>query len=146
MGEFKTDEQIRKAFSNYLKYHTIKETKDGRKKTFSKYTVFDYCSRINILWKVLFAEWQDGKLEGVIQNFEECIVPGSSFLNVYQNIRSVELYIDMKNLQIREISAGLREPFSDEEMKINPLNNPKNLGNTVAALTKFIEFKKNIDL
>lgn len=144
IGEFRTDEQIRKAFSNYLKYHTVKETKDGRQKPFSKYTVFDYCSRINILWKSLFAEWQDGKLEGIIEGLEESIIPGSTFLNVYQNIHTVQVYLDIKGIQIREIAAGDREPFTEEEMKINPLNNPKNLGNTVAALAKFIEFKSSI--
>ena len=144
-GGFQTDEQIRKAFSNYLKYHTAKELKDGRQKSFSKYTVFDYCSRVNILWKAFYAELQDGKLDGFLSELEDCILPGCTFMNVYKNIRTLERYVEMKGEQLREVADGVRDAFSEDEIQNNPINSPKNYGNTVAALAKFKEFKKRIE-
>ena len=141
IGGFQTDEQVRKAFYNYLTYHAVKETKDGRQKPFSKHTVYDYCSRIRKLWETLYQEWQDGKVERDIPAFEECILPGRTFLNAYNNIQVLQHYLMIKEVEIKRIASGLGQEFSIDKTNENPLSNPKVLGNTIAALTKFAEFK-----
>ena len=137
---FEDDDQVREAFANYLKFHV--EKKDGTPKMFSDTTVYDYCSRIKVLWQVLFREWQEGNLEGKISQFDECIQPGCTFLNAYYNTRTLKSYIKYKKEELSAVDAGVRAPFTKEEMLENPLNNVRNLSNTNAALEKFIEFKR----
>lgn len=139
MGEFQTDDEVRKAFYNYLKYHTIKETKDGRQKQFSKHTIYDYCSRIRVLYETFFKDWQDGKLEGKISTIEDAIIPGKNFLNAYNIITTLRRYVSIKELELRQ-NPNIEKDGTD----VNPLDNHKNLGNTVAALTKFEAFKRNV--
>ena len=142
MGEFQSDEQVRKGFYNYLKYHTIKETKSGKQKPLSKYTIYDYCSRIRVLYEMFYKEWQEGKLEGNVSLCEEIILPGKTFLNAYNIIETLRMYVEFKSVEIRE-NVYLGNQTADTDSK-NPLNNPKNLGNTIAALTKFEDFKKSV--
>ena len=137
MGEFQTDDEVRKAFYNYLKYHTIKETKDGRQKPLSKHTIYDYCSRIRVLYETFLKDWQEGNLDGKISTIEETILPGKSFLNAYNIIITLRRYVMMKDLELRQNPNVERDGA-----EINPLDNPKNLGNTIAALTKFEAFKR----
>ncbi len=142
-GGFQDDAQIREAFANYLKYHVVK--KCGTPKMFADTTVYDYCSRIKVLFEVIFREWQNGILEGKIQMFDEGVIPGKTFLNAYNNIRILDDYIEYKSLEFREIEVGERKPFTSEEMRNNPLNNLRNLCNTTAALAKFREFKEKTE-
>lgn len=144
-GGFQNDNQVKKAFTNFLTYHIKKKTKDGRERQFSIHTIYDYCSRIKVLWESFYHEWKAGSLEIRVQLNDECLVPESTFLNAYRHIYFLEDYVNSKERQSREIASGLRDPLSEEEMKKTPLNNPRNLGNTVAALMKFVEFKCKID-
>ena len=134
-GGFQKDEQVKKAFTNYLTYHVNRKTKSGKDKPFSIHTIYDYCSRIKVLFEIVY-DW--------IQLDEQTILPGCTFLNAYHNISALNKYIEMKSTELREISIGLREPLPAEEAQRNPLNNPRNLGNTTAALAKFAEFKEAI--
>ena len=138
MGEFQTDEQVRKAFYNYLKYHTVKETKDGRQKQLSKHTIYDYCSRIRVLYESFYKDLNEGKLEGKVPVALDNIIPGKTFLNAYHNISALQFYVDIKGVEIREKASIIIEDAT------NPLNNPKNLGNTIAALAKFTDFKNSV--
>lgn len=148
-GGFQTDEQVRKAFANFLTYHTVKETKDGRQKRFSKYTVYDYCSRIKALWEAFSMEQREGTLAGRMPPFTGRVQPGSSFLNAYHHIPTLRQYIEVKGAEVKGLAAGSnqkgRAEAPAEGEKANPLNHPRNLGNTTAALAKFIEFKSRIE-
>jgi hypothetical protein len=52
-------------------------------------------------------------------------------------------YVERKEMELRDVSMGLREPVLNGQK--NPLNNPRNLNNTSAALARFEEFKRSID-
>ena len=142
---FQTDGQVKKAFTNYLTYHVVRKTKAGREKPFSIHTVYDYCSRIKVLWEIVFDEWQASNRDGWLHLNEQTVCPGCTFLNAYNNLGVLQKYIQMKDLELREIGAGQREPLPADEAKKNPLNNVRNLGNTTAALAKFEEFIMCID-
>lgn len=144
-GGFQTDEQVRKAFTNYLTYHVVRVTKAGKEKPFSVHTIYDYSSRIKVLWEIVYDEWKNSNRDGKIQLDEQAIVPGCTFLNAYHNIPVLQEYVKMKEIEIREIATGLRKPLSAEEIQSNPLNNARNLGNTMAALAKLAEFKERIE-
>jgi hypothetical protein len=144
-GGFQTDEQVRKAFTNYLTYHVVRKTKAGKEKPFSVHTIYDYSSRIKVLWEIVYDEWKNSNRDGKIQLDEQAIAPGCNFLNAYHNIPVLQEYVKMKEIEIREIATGLRKPLSAEEMQSNPLNNARNLGNTMASLAKLKEFKEKID-
>ena len=124
-GGFQTDEQVRKAFYNYLTYHTAKETKNGAVRPFSKHTVYDYCSRIKKLWEFFYAERQSD-----ISAPEELPLPDKSFLNAYRQTHLLKQYL-------AQIGAARFEKTAAE----HPLCNPKSFGNTSAALVKFEEFR-----
>ncbi len=143
-GGFQTDEQVRKAFTNYLTYHVVRKTKAGKEKPFSVHTIYDYSSRIKVLWEIVYDEWMRSNRDAKIQLDEQAIVPGCTFLNAYHNIPVLQEYVKMKEIEIREIATGLRKPLSAEEIQSNPLNNARNLGNTMAALAKLAEFKESI--
>lgn len=117
-GGFRTDAEVKKAFVNYLTYHVDRTTKAGKAKPFSVHTVYDYCSRIKVLWEMVAAEQQP----------EECY-PGCTFLNAFQQPQRLWWYLD-------DVRRGTVQPAPG-----NPLSNPRNLGNTTAALTRFMEFK-----
>lgn len=144
-GGFRTDEQVRKAFTNYLTYHVIRKTKAGKEKPFSVHTIYDYSSRIKVLWEIIYDEWKGRNRDVQIHLEEQSIVPGCTFLNAFRNIDALKKYVQMKEKEIREIATGLRAPLSAEEVQRNPLNNARNLGNTMAALAKLEEFKANIE-
>ena len=137
---FQSDAQIRDAFSNYLKYHLVR--KNGKQKILADTTVYDYCSRVKVLWEIIYKEYQSGMLKGKVNLSEENILQGKTFLNAYNNESVLAEYIYLKNIELTEIELGEREPFSFDELRSNPLNNRKNLGNTIAAFTKFTEFKE----
>lgn len=138
-GGFQTDEQVKKAFTNYLTYHA--KRKSG--KPFSTHTSYDYSSRVKVLMEIVCQEWQSSSGNSRIQLSEQKLQTGCPFLNAYNNLPVLKQYVERKDQELREISKGLREP--NPESARNPLNNPRNLGNTTAALTKFEEFKKCID-
>lgn len=142
-GGFQTDEQVRKAFTNYLTYHVVRKTKSGKEKPFSIHTIYDYSSRIKVLWEIVYDEWLRNSRDGELVN-EEIIISGSTFLNAYNHIPVLKRYVQQKEVEIREIATGLRKPLSAEEIQSNPLNNARNLGNTMAALAKLAEFKESV--
>ena len=139
-GGFQTDEQVKKAFTNYLTYHA--KRKNG--KTFSTHTSYDYSSRVKVLMEIICQERQESNGDSRIQLNEQNLQAGCPFLNAYNNCHVLKEYVERKDMELREISLGLRQPMSPEEAMRNPLNNRRNLDNTTAALRKFEEFKKNI--
>ena len=143
-GGFQTDEQAKKAFTNYLTYHVVRKTRAGKVKPFSVHTIYDYSSRIKVLWEIVYGEWKASDRNGQIQLDAQSVVPGCAFLNAYHNLCVLQKYVEMKEVELREISTGLREPLSAEDIKRNPLNNVRNLNNTMAALAKLEEFKQSI--
>ena len=76
----------------------------------------------------------DAKVPVALDN----IIPGKTFLNAYHNISALQFYVDIKGVEIREKASSIIEDAT------NPLNNPKNLGNTIAALAKFTDFKNSV--
>lgn len=141
MGGFCEDSQIREAFANYLKYHVV--NKAGKPKGFADTTVYDYCSRIKVLWEICYRNFEKGKLESI--SFEKNVISGKTFLNAYNNIEILSAYIDSKKEELAKIETGKRQPFTQEELRDNLLNNARNLANTIAAFERFKEFKKNIE-
>ena len=139
---FQSDEQVKKAFTNYLTYHVNRKTKAGKDKPFSVHTIYDYSSRVKVLMEIVCEEWQASNGDSWIQLSEQDIQAGSPFLNAYNNIPVLKQYVERKEQELRDISMGLRQPAPDGMR--NPLNNPRNLNNTSAALARFEEFKKNI--
>ena len=139
-GGFQTDEQVKKAFTNYLTYHA--QRKNG--KGFSTHTSYDYSSRVKVLAQIVCQEWLEHNRDSWIQLNEQNLQAGCPFLNAYNNIEALREYVDRKDQELYEISMGLRQPMSAEELMRNPLNNQRNLGTTTAALAKFEEFKRNI--
>ena len=139
---FQSDEQVKKAFINYLSFHVNRKTKAGKDKPFSIHTIYDYSSRIKVLMEIVCEEWKSGNRESRIQLSEHMLKPGCPFLNAYNNINSLKQYVEYKAQELRDVAMGLREPAPDS--KKNPLNNPRNLNNTSAALARFEEFQKRI--
>ena len=139
-GGFQTDEQVKKAFTNYLTYHA--KRKNG--KTFSTHTSYDYSSRVKVLMEIVCEEWASSNGDTWIPLNDQELQAGGPFLNAYNNLPVLKAYVERKEQELRDISQGLRQPMSAEEVKRNPLNNQRNLNNTNAALTKFEEFKGSI--
>ena len=137
---FQTDEQVKKAFTNYLTYHAKRKSGKG----FSTHTSYDYSSRVKVLMEIVFEEWVSRNGDTWIPLNEQTLQAGCPFLNAYNNLHVLKEYVERKEQELRDISLGLRQPMSAEEVKCNPLNNQRNLGNTTAALTKFEEFKNKI--
>ena len=138
-GGFQTDEQVKKAFTNYLTYHA--KRKNG--KTFSTHTSYDYSSRVKVLMEIVCEEWASRNGDTWIPLGEQNLQVGCPFLNAYNNLHVLRMYVERKEQEIHDISVGLREPNPDGAR--NPLNNYRNLGNSAAALTKFEEFKQCIE-
>lgn len=142
-GIFQNDAQIRDAFANYLKYHLVK--RNGQRKMLADSTIYDYCSRVKVLWEIFNKERIAGALEEKLSQLDKDALSGKTFMNVYNNISTLKAYVEFKSMELEKIEAGDREPFSRDELLSNPLNNPKNLRNTTAALAKFEEFRKNLE-
>ena len=119
-NRFETDKQLKKAFSNYLQYHNAKKL--------SKFTAYDYCSRVKNLWKPFYSDWQNGKLDEIVNFSNEGVVNESPLLNVYNNIYSIMRYVNEKFLYLE---------------KGTPAH--KNWANASAALNKFEEFKQMVE-
>jgi hypothetical protein len=131
-GVFKNSNQVKKAFVAYLK----RIIKNG--KPLSHTTVFDYSSRINMLFTYFERERKAGQVEeGIVKENE-------SYLKVYNNLEFFEAYVREKEREIKQREAEKR-PFSAEELAFNPLNSYKNLRNSYASLRKFREFKDKVD-
>ncbi len=139
---FGSDAEIRDSFANYLKYHLVK--KNGQQKVLADTTVYDYCSRVKVLWEIYERERMAGALDEKCSQLDKEILPGKTFINAYNNIDTLKAYVERKSKELEEIEIGERELFSMDELQSNPLNNPKNLRNTKAALTKFEEFRKKL--
>ena len=142
-GGFRSDEQVKKAFANYLTYHVNRKTKAGKDRPFSVHTVYDYSSRIKVLMEIICEQWRAGNGDCGIQLREQDIQAGCPFLNAYNHIPVLRQYVERKEQELRDVSMGLREPAPEGQK--NPLNNVRNLNNTSAALARFEEFKRNID-
>ena len=140
-GGFQSDEQVKKAFTNYLTYHA--KRKSG--KPFSTHTSYDYSSRVKVLMEIVCEEWAASNGDTWIPLSEQNLRAGCPFLNAYNNLSVLKQYVERKEQALREISLGLRQPMPAEEVKNNPLNNARNLGNTTAALAKFEAFKKGVE-
>ena len=137
-GVFKNSNQVKEAFVAYLKGII----KNG--KPLSHTTVYDYSSRINMLFTYFEREREAGKLECELQVEEGMFIKKESYLNVYNNLQFFEAYVREKEREIKEREAEKR-PFSAEEIAFNPLNSYKNLRNSYASLRKFGEFKDKVD-
>ncbi len=142
-GGFRTDEQVKKAFTNYLTYHVERKTKAGKDKPFSVHTIYDYSSRIKVLMEIVCQEWAASNRDSGIQLSEETVQPGRPFMNAYNNIDTLKQYVARKEQELYDISTGVREAAPDSQK--NPLNNIRNLKNTIAALAKFEEFKNKVN-
>ena len=136
-GKFESSSQVKEAFVAYLK--SIR--KNG--KPLSHTTVYDYSSRINMLFTHFEREWKAGKLAGRLQIEEGKFIKDETYLNVYNNLELLEAFVIVKEKEI-EIREREGRPLTAEEME-SPLNIYKNLRNSIAALTKFAEFKDKVD-
>lgn len=141
-GGFQSDEQVKKAFTNYLTYHVNRKTKEGKDRPFSVHTIYDYSSRIKVLMEIVCEEWIASNKDGWIQLDEQSLQAGSPFLNAYHNVSVLKRYVERKEQELIDISRGYCEPVPEE--KRTPLDNGRNLTNTKAALVRFEEFKNNI--
>lgn len=141
-GGFQTDDQVKKAFTNYLTYHVERKTKAGKDKPFSVHTIYDYSSRIKVLMEIVCEEWMVLNQEGWIQLSEQTVQAGCPFLNAYNNIDTLKQYVARKERELSDISMGFREAAPDGQK--NPLNNIRNLKNTIAALAKFENFRNAV--
>ena len=137
-GVFKNSNQVKEAFIAYLKGII----KNGN--PLSHTTVYDYSSRINMLFTYFEREREAGKLEGEIQIEAGKIIDNGSYLSVYNNLELFKAYVREKEREIKQREAEKR-PFSAEELAFNPLNSYKNLRNSYASLRKFGEFKDKVD-
>lgn len=142
-GGFQADTQVKKAFTNYLTYHVDRKTKAGKDKPFSVHTVYDYSSRIKVLMEIVYEEWRTGNQDSWIQLDEQNLRPGCPFLNAYNNISVLKRYVERKEQELRDVSMGLSEAPLDGQK--NPLNNIRNLKNTIAALAKFEDFRNAVN-
>ena len=131
-GVFKNSNQVKEAFVAYLKGIIKNE------KPLSHTTVFDYSSRINMLFTYFERERKAGQVE------EGMVKENESYLKVYNNLEFFEAYVREKEREIKERETEKR-PFSAEELEVCRLRNPKNLRNSIAALAKFREFKGKVD-
>ena len=141
-GGFQIDDQVKKAFTNYLTYHVERKTKAGKDKPFSVHTIYDYSSRIKVLMEIVCEEWMVLNRDGWIQLSEQTVQAGCPFLNAYNNIDTLKQYVERKERELYDISMGVRE--AAPEGKKNPLNNIRNLKNTIAALAKFEDFRNAV--
>ena len=141
-GGFQTDDQVKKAFTNYLTYHVERKTKAGKDKPFSVHTIYDYSSRIKVLMEIVCEEWIACNRDSWIQLSEQTVQAGCPFLNAYNNIDTLKQYVERKERELYDISMGVREAAPERQK--NPLNNIRNLKNTIAALAKFEEFKNKV--
>lgn len=89
-------------------------------KKLSKLTAYDYCSRVKNLWEPFIKDCKEIKLD---------IVDNNPMLNVYNNIDAVLRYVDVK---FKSLKKGTSE-F-------------KNTANASAALNKFDEFRKLVEI
>ena len=142
-GGFKTDDQVKKAFTNYLTYHVERKTKAGKDKPFSVHTIYDYSSRIKVLMEIVCEEWMASNRDGWIQLSEQTVQVGCPFLNAYNNIDILKQYVERKERELYDISMGFSEAAPDSQK--NPLNNIRNLKNTIAALAKFEDFRNAVN-
>ena len=141
-GGFQTDDQVKKAFTNYLTYHVERKTKAGKDKPFSVHTIYDYSSRIKVLMEIVYEEWIASNRDGWIQLSEQAVQAGCPFLNAYNNIETLKQYVERKERELYDISMGFSEAAPDSQK--NPLNNIRNLKNTIAALAKFEDFRNAV--
>ena len=141
-GGFQTDDQVKKAFTNYLTYHVERKTKAGKDKPFSVHTIYDYSSRIKVLMEIVCEEWIASNRDSWIQLSEQAVQAGCPFLNAYNNIETLKQYVERKERDLYDISMGFREAAPDSQK--NPLNNIRNLKNTIAALAKFEDFRNAV--
>ena len=142
-GGFQTDDQVKKAFTNYLTYHVERKTKAGKDKPFSVHTIYDYSSRIKVLMEIVCEEWMASNRDGWIQLSEQTVQAGRPFLNAYNNIGALKRYVERKERELYDISMGFCEAAPDSQK--NPLNNIRNLKNTIAALAKFEDFRNAVN-
>jgi hypothetical protein len=143
-GGFRSDEQVKKAFINYLTYHVERKTKDGKDRPFSVHTIYDYSSRIKVLMEIVCEEWMASNKDSWIQLNEQTLQAESPFLNAYHNISVLKRYVARKEQELIDTSKGYCEPVPEE--KRTPLDNGRNLTNTKAALVRFEEFKEKIEM
>lgn len=139
-GGFQTDNQVKKAFTNYLTYHVDRKTKSGKDKPFSVHTIYDYSSRIKVLMEIVYEEWMASNRDSWIQLNEQTIQEGCPFINAYNNIGTLKQYVERKE---QSLHKGLVDAAPNSQN--NPLNNIRNLKNTIAALAKFEDFRNAID-
>ncbi len=142
-GGFQTDDQVKKAFTNYLTYHVERKTKAGKDKPFSVHTIYDYSSRIKVLMEIVCEEWIASNRDSWIQLSEQTVQASCPFLNAYNNIDILKQYVERKERELYDISMGFSEAAPDSQK--NPLNNIRNLKNTIAALAKFEDFRNAVN-
>ena len=141
-GGYQTDDQVKKAFTNYLTYHVERRTRSGKEKPFSVHTVYDYSSRLKVLAEIVYKQWQEGNGDDGLQLSEQTLRPGCPFLNAYHNISALEQYVARKEQALCAMGEGGGASVPDGQK--TPLDNIRNLRNTIAALAKFKEFKQSV--
>jgi hypothetical protein len=92
--------------------------------------------------EIVCEEWQASNKDGWIRLDVESFRPGCPFLNAYNNIDTLTRYVERKERELYDISMGVRE--AAPEGKKNPLNNIRNLKNTIAALARFEDFRNKV--
>jgi hypothetical protein len=92
--------------------------------------------------EIVCEEWIACNRDSWIQLSEQTVQAGCPFLNAYNNIDTLKQYVERKERELYDISMGVREAAPEGQK--NPLNNIRNLKNTIAALAKFEEFKNKV--
>ena len=115
-GEFQTEQEIVKSFSNYLRYHHAKKL--------SKFTAYDYCSRVKNLWAAFIVDIKEGRLVEAGQYSNEKVISNSPLLNSYNNINVLLRYVNRKLAVLEKGSTVF-----------------KNMANARAALNRFDKFR-----
>ena len=136
-GVFKNSNQVKEAFIAYLKGII----KNGN--PLSSTTIYDYSSRINKLWGHFVDEMESGKLDGKLEIGEAKFEKSESYLKVYKNLELLKAFVLLKEKEIEKREKEGRQLMVEEFR--SPLDIYKNLRNSIAALTKFAEFKDKVD-
>ena len=92
--------------------------------------------------EIVYEEWIASNRDGWIQLSEQAVQAGCPFLNAYNNIETLKQYVERKERELYDISMGFSEAAPDSQK--NPLNNIRNLKNTIAALAKFEDFRNAV--
>ena len=86
---------------------------------------------------------ESGKLDGKLEIGEAKFEKSESYLKVYKNLELLKAFVLLKEKEIEKREKEGRQLMVEEFR--SPLDIYKNLRNSIAALTKFAEFKDKVD-